>query len=82
MLLPEVFVTRKLFNTPGFTVSDELARPGTVPSVTVIVVVSALRNVVVSAVVDAPLVKLTAVIYVGDVTAFDGPEYVRVFAPE
>src|SRR5205823_380662 len=71
---PEVFCTRKLFNTAGYTVTAELAIPVTVPSVTVMVVVSAFFNDVVRVVVDAPLVKLTEVIKEGMVTAVEGPE--------
>lgn len=59
---PEVFWTRKLFRTAGLTVSPELDTPVTIPSVTVIVLVSALLNVVVRVVVDCPVVKLTAVV--------------------
>lgn len=52
---------------------DELAIPVTVPSVTVIVFVSAFFNVVFRTVVDCPEVKLTAVVYTGAVIPFNGP---------
>src|ERR1035437_6088546 len=45
----------------AFTVKLELAGPVVVPSLAVIVVVSAFVSVVASIVVDCPLVKLTAV---------------------
>ena len=67
-------VTISLFNVAAFTVKLELAGPLTVPSLAVIVVVSCFFNVVVSVVVDTPLVKLTAVVYKGGLEQDDeGP---------
>ena len=57
-----VFVTTNEFSAPALTVKVELAGPVIVPSLAVIVVVSAFRNVVVRVVVEPPLVKLTAVV--------------------
>ena len=62
MLPSLVLVTLKLAKAPGTTVRFELAGPVVVPSLAVIVVVSALRSVVASVVVETPLVKLTAVV--------------------
>jgi hypothetical protein len=50
---------------PALTVKLELAGPVVVPSLAVIVAVSAFVNVVASVVVDWPLVKLTTLVYVG-----------------
>src|ERR1041384_1000893 len=60
-----VFVTEKAAKVPALTVRLELAGPVVVPSLAVIVVVSAFFRVVASVVVDTPLVKLTPVVYVG-----------------
>lgn len=65
----------------GFTIKFELGNPETVPSVTVIFVVSAFFKFVTSAVEDRPVVKLTAVVYTGEFIALPGPENVRVLAP-
>src|ERR1051325_1456186 len=51
---------------PTVTVKFELATPGTVPSVAVMVVFSILGKVVVNALEDWPLVNTTEVVYVGD----------------
>ena len=60
-----VFVTTKLLNAPALTVKLELAGPVVVPSLAVMVVVSAFRKVVARVVVETPFVKLTAVVYDG-----------------
>lgn len=57
-----VFVTMKLFKAPALTVRLELAGPVVVPSLAVIVVVSAFRKVVARVVVETPLANVTAVV--------------------
>ena len=57
-----VLVTANVLKAPTFTVRFELAGPAVVPSLAVIVVVSAFLNVVARTVVETPLVKLTAVV--------------------
>lgn len=71
---PPDFSTKNLFNVPGKTVKEGLVNPGTVPSVTVNVVISAFFNVVVSTVVETPDAKLTEVMYEGAVSPLFGPE--------
>src|SRR5215211_4180110 len=57
-----VFVTANALKAPASTVKLELAGPVVVPSLALMVVVSAFRKVVARVVVDTPFVKLTAVV--------------------
>ena len=57
-----VFVTANALKAPALTVMLELAGPVVVPSLAVMVVVSAFRKVVARVVVDTPFVKFTAVV--------------------
>src|SRR5207247_10187151 len=62
-----VTVETEGLTAPGATARLELATPVRVPSLAVIAVVSAFHRVVVSAVADWPLVKLTEVVKLGAV---------------
>ena len=62
MIPPADDSTRKLELSPGLTVNEELTGPEVEPSVTDIVVVSAFFNVVLRAVDETPLAKLTLVV--------------------
>lgn len=58
-------ICRRVDAELAITVRGELARLAKVPSVAVIVVVSALRNVVLKVVVETPLENVTPVVYTG-----------------